>query len=99
MRIETSIKHLIVIYFFLVVMTPILFPLIINSTIKNLVELIGDILIMLATPSVPFDLMACNRNKIKMSKNAWQTQGTTNNLADGALFLKEFNGGDGGSGA
>ena len=80
-------------------MTPILFPLIINSTIENLLEIIGCILIMLATPFVPFDLIACNRNKIEMSKNFRQTQVVTNNLADGALFLEEFNGGDGGSGA
>ena len=80
-------------------MTPILFPLIINSTIENLLEIIGCILIMLATPFVPFDLIASNRNKIEMSKNSRQTQVVTTNLADGALFLEEFNGGDGGSGA
>ena len=43
---------------------------------------------MLATPFVPFDLLACNRNKIEMSKNARQTQGARKILLMGRFFWK-----------
>ena len=84
---------------FLVGVTLIVFPSIINSIIENLVGIIAGILILIGALFAPFYLMTLNKNKNGTNKNDQEAKGHNTNKSEGGTFFGgDFGGGDGGSG-
>ena len=94
-----SRNRLTLIILFLVGVTLIVFPSIINSIIENLVGIIAGILILIGALFAPFCLMTLNKNKNGTNKNDQKATGYNINKSDGGTFFGgDFGGGDGGTG-